>query len=129
MRQGAHIGYVQGRLAITSGWGGGPDLCAVVGPARALRMMSRSEPVPAATALAWGLVDAVVPADAVETGLRDFIAPMLEQTRTVLAGFKAQALAARRGDSYEARRASERDYFVTEHWAASDAVLARSKDR
>jgi enoyl-CoA hydratase/carnithine racemase len=37
MREGSHIGYIQGRLGITSAWGGGPDLCAVVGPARALR--------------------------------------------------------------------------------------------
>ncbi len=50
----ARIGYVQSRLAITSAWGGGPDLCAVVGPSRALRMMARAEMVSAADALAWG---------------------------------------------------------------------------
>jgi enoyl-CoA hydratase len=132
MRDGAHIGYVQGRLAITSGWGGGPDLCAVVGPARALRMMSRCELVPAATALAWGLADAVAPADGMEAALRDFVAPMLEQTRTALCGFKAQALAARRGDSYDARRAAEHDHFVAawtsaEHWEAVGRILSRSR--
>lgn len=133
MRERAHIAYVQGRLAITSGWGGGPDLCAVVGAARALRMMSRGEMVPADTALAWGLADAVVPAGAVEDGLQQFLAPMLEQTRLTLCGFKAQSLAARRGDAYEARRTAEHDGFVAswvsaEHWAASDRILARAKD-
>jgi enoyl-CoA hydratase/carnithine racemase len=132
MREGARIGYVQGRLGITSGWGGGTDLCAVVGPARALRMMSRAEMIPADTALAWGLADAVAPADALEDGLRAFLAPLLEQTRMTLCGFKAQALAARRGETYASRRAVEQDWFVrtwvsAEHWAASDRVLARSK--
>lgn len=133
MREGARIGYVQGRLGITSGWGGGPDLCAVVGPARALRMMARAEMVPAETALAWGLADAVFAKDALEDGLRQFFAPLLEQTRATLCGFKAQALAARRGESYEARRAAEHDWFVStwispEHWAASDRILGRSKE-
>jgi enoyl-CoA hydratase/carnithine racemase len=132
MREGSHIGYIQGRLAITSAWGGGPDLCAVVGPARALRMTSRCEPVPAATALAWGLADAVAPPEAMEAALQEFIAPILKQTRTALRGFKAQALAARRGESYEARRADEHDYFVAtwtsaEHWEAAERMLSRSR--
>jgi len=132
IRDGARIGYVQGRLGITSGWGGGPDLLAVVGPARALRMMSRAEMVTAEMALAWGLADAVVGPDAVEDGLAQFLAPLLEQTRAALCGFKAQALAARRGESYEARRSAEHDGFVRtwvspEHWAATERILARSK--
>ena len=48
----ARIGYVQARMGNTSAWGGGPDLCALVGPARALRMMSRCEMINAQTA-AW----------------------------------------------------------------------------
>ena len=52
MREGAHIGFVHGRLAITSAWGGGPDLASLIGPARALRMTARCEMVSAATALA-----------------------------------------------------------------------------
>ena len=132
MREGAHIGYVQGRLALTTGWGGGPDLAAIVGPARALRMMSRSERVPAATALAWGLADAIAPAAEMDSALQEFIAPMLGQTGATLRGFKAQALAARRGASYDACRASEHDAFVAawiseEHWKAVHRILSRSK--
>ncbi|MEO7116711.1 MAG: enoyl-CoA hydratase/isomerase family protein, partial [Caldimonas sp.] len=56
----ARIGFVQARLAITTAWGGGPDLCQLVGAARAMRMMSRSELVDAAHALQWGLADAVI---------------------------------------------------------------------
>ncbi len=132
MREGAHIGYIQGRLAITSAWGGSPDLAALVGPARALRMTTRSELIAAATALEWGLADAVAPVDAVEAALKDFIAPMLKQSSAVLRGFKAFARAARRGASYEERRALEQDHFVAtwthdDHWAAAERLLARSK--
>ena len=132
MRDGAHIGYIHGRLAITSAWGGGPDLVALVGPARALRMTSRCELVDAPTALAWGLADRVAPADALDAALQEFIAPLLLQPTTCLRGGKAQALAARQGRSYDERRALEQDYFVATwtheaHWTAVDRILSRSK--
>ena len=129
MREGASIGYVQGRLAITTGWGGGTDLAAVIGPARALRMTARGETVPAATALAWGLADAVAPADGLDAAVQDFIAPILKQTGNVLRGFKAQALAARRGLPFEDRRAIEQHEFVKtwmheDHWSAVERFLS-----
>lgn len=132
MREGAHIGYIHGRLAITSAWGGGADLVSVVGPARALRMTARCELVPAAAALEWGLADATAAAGELDTALDEFIAPMLKQARAVLRGCKAQARAARNGRSHEERRAIELDAFVAtwthdDHWAAAERVLARGK--
>lgn len=132
MRDGAHIGYIHGRLAITSAWGGGPDLVSVVGPARALRMTARCELVAAATALEWGLADAVASADKLDAALDEFMAPMLRQTRMALRGCKAQARSARSGLSQEERRALEQKAFVAtwthdEHWAAVDRVLGRGK--
>ena len=131
MRDEAKIGYVHGRLAITSAWGGGPDLVTLVGPARALRMTSRCELIRAATALEWGLADAVATGDELEATLHEFIAPMLKQSANALRGCKAQALAARRGRSHDERRALEQDYFVDtwahdDHWAAVDRILSRS---
>lgn len=131
MSAAAHIGYIHGRLAITSAWGGGPDLAAIVGPARALRMTARCEPIAAPTALAWGLADAVAPLAELEAVVQDFIAPMLRQTSNALRGCKAQALAARRGEPYERRRDIEQDFFVATwthptHWAAVDRILNRS---
>ena len=130
MREGSHIGYVQSRLALTTGWGGGTDLATIVGPARALRMTARCELVPAVTALAWGLADAVAPAVGVEAALQDFLSPMLKQAGTTLRGFKAQALAAKRGLPFAERRAMETEAFVTtwmhpDHWTAVDRLLAR----
>jgi len=129
MREGAGIGYVQGRLSITTGWGGGTDLAAVIGPARALRMTARCETVSATTALAWGLADAVAPADGLDAAVQDFLAPILKQTGNVLRGFKAQALAARRGLPFEDRRAIEQHEFVKtwmheDHWSAVERFLS-----
>ena len=47
----ARIGFVHARLAITSAWGGGPDLCKLIGGARAMRMMGRCELIDAQQAL------------------------------------------------------------------------------
>jgi len=132
MRHGAHIGYIHGRLAITSAWGGGADLAALVGPARALRMTSRCELIDAATALDWGLADATAPAESLATALQEFIAPLLKQSTATLRGAKALTLAARRGEAYDDRRAIEQDQFVAtwthqDHWAAVDRILARDK--
>jgi enoyl-CoA hydratase/carnithine racemase len=112
MREGASIGYVQGRLAITTGWGGGTDLATVIGPARALRMTARCETVSATTALEWGLADAVAPAGKLDAAVQDFIAPILRQSGNVLRGFKAQALAARRGLPFDECRAIEQREFA-----------------
>jgi enoyl-CoA hydratase/carnithine racemase len=129
MREGACIGYVQGRLAITTGWGGGTDLATVIGPARALRMTARCETVSATTALDWGLADAVVPADKLDAAVQDFIAPILKQSANVLRGFKAQALAARRGLPFDECRAIEQHEFVKtwmheDHWSAVERFLS-----
>ena len=132
MRDGTHIGYIHGRLAITSAWGGGPDLVGLVGPSRALRMTARCEPVPAARALDWGLADAVAPAESLAAALDELIAPMLRQGRTALRGCKSQARAARGGRSWDERRALEQDAFAAtwmhaDHWAAVDRILERGR--
>jgi enoyl-CoA hydratase/carnithine racemase len=128
LRSGAHIGYVHGRLQIAPAWGGGTDLAALVGPARALRMTTRAELVPAEVAVAWGLADAVAPAGRLDAALDDFIAPLLERTPQVLRACKAQAIAARRGLPFEQRRARELDDFVASwvdpaHWAALERLM------
>ena len=64
MASHARIGYMHGRLNVSTGWGGGTDLFDLVGRARALRMLARAEMVHAVEALAWGLADAVAPGEA-----------------------------------------------------------------
>ena len=82
---GARFGFVQGRIAVGTGWGGGIDLMDVVGPVRAHRLMSRAEYVEGAEALAMGLVDAIGTQDQDMEELTDgFLAPMVAMTRPVL---------------------------------------------
>lgn len=129
----ARIGYMHGRLNVSTGWGGGTDLFDLVGRARALRMLARAEMVPAADALSWGLADAVAaPGEDLESCAAEFIKPMLQQSPRLLRSFKAQAVARRRGDSRDLRRQAEMHDFIQawvhdDHWLAVDRILARGR--
>lgn len=127
----ARIGYIQAKLAITSAWGGGPDLFRLIGPSRAMRMMSRCELIDAPTALAWGLADAVVGDGPEGADLAAFVQPLDHCAPLVLRGIKAQAIAARRGEGWAAHRRVEEQHLVRtwlhdEHWAAAARLLTRS---
>jgi enoyl-CoA hydratase/carnithine racemase len=129
----AHIGYMHGRLHVSTGWGGGTDLFDLVGRARGLRMLARAEMVTAADALGWGLADAVAaPGEDLDELAERFIAPMLELSPRLLRAFKAQSLAKRRGTARDARRESEmRDFIATwvhdDHWTAVGRILSRNQ--
>lgn len=125
----AKIGFVQGRLAVSTAWGGGPDLLQLLGRARGLRLMVTGEMVPSADALAMGLVDKVAGdgenlIDAVE----EFLVPMRKQAPQVMRVFKALADAHRRGDSRTTMQEIETNMFVgtwvhEDHWVAAEKVL------
>jgi enoyl-CoA hydratase len=126
----AKIGYIHGKLAISSAWGGGPDLVALVGPSRALRMMALCELISTPLALQWGLVDAVADKRPIDATVSDFIAPLLQQSTATLRAAKAQARAWRRGDSFDDRRALEQQHLVStwtsaEHWSRVERLLQR----
>lgn len=61
----ARLGQVWVKLGIIPGTGGAFWVSALAGPARASQMLLTGEPVTSATALQWGLVNEVVPADTV----------------------------------------------------------------
>ena len=126
----ARIIFAQGRMGITSAWGGGADLCALVGPARAFRMMSRCEAVDAQRALAFGLADLVAEAGPDADDVAEFLKPLTERSRAVLCGIKEQTSAWRAARPYAARREIERrnlqvTWASPEHWAAVDRFLAK----
>jgi enoyl-CoA hydratase/carnithine racemase len=108
----ARIGFIQAKLAITSAWGGGPDLFELVGRSRALRMMTRCELIDAPTAQDWGLADAVIEDGAEGAGVAAFLKPLLQCPPQVLRGIKAQAVAHRTGSGWQAHRAVEKDHLV-----------------
>lgn len=128
----ARIGFIQARLAITSAWGGGPDLCRLIGGARAMRMMSRCELIDAPQALAWGLADAVIGDGRSGRDMQDFLAPMLACPPQVLRGIKAQTAAWRQGAAYDACRMIEQRQLIEtwlhdDHWRASEKLLSKGK--
>lgn len=127
----ARIGFIQAKLAITSAWGGGPDLFQLVGPARAMRMMSRCELVDAPLALAWGLADAVISDGPGGTDLAAFTKPLNACPPQVLRGIKAQAIATRQGLGWQAHRRVEQKHLIAtwlhdDHWAAADKILTKT---
>jgi enoyl-CoA hydratase len=131
----ARIGFIQGRLNISTAWGGGTDLMRLLGATRALDVLSRSEMLPPERALAMGLIDAVATDDRdLETSIQVFIRPFLKQAPQVLRAFKALASAARAGaprqDLYQLETTHlMRTWVHDDHWAAADGVLAKPKER
>ena len=128
----ARIGFIHGRLGITSAWGGGPDLCALIGPSRAMRMMSRCELVGAAQALDWGLADLEAHDGPDGDDVAAFLEPILARTPLVLRGIKAQVLAWRHGLPLSERRATERKHLRAtwaspEHWEVVARFLAKDR--
>ena len=127
----ARIGYIQAKLAITSAWGGGPDLFRLVGPSRALRMMSRCELVAAEQAVAWGLSDVSVADGPRGADVAAFLKPLNACAPQVLRGIKAQAIAARQGAGWQAHRRVEQAHLVQtwlhdDHWTASEKLLSKA---
>ena len=132
MTSASRIGYVQSRLAISTAWGGGPDLCAIVGPSRALSMMMRAEMVGAAEALSIGLCDAVFQTDLAGDDAQRFFKPIDATPRHVLMALKENVVACRPTAVRDAARAVEQRNLVATwthpaHWDAVDRVFARTR--
>jgi enoyl-CoA hydratase len=96
--------------AVPSGGGALQPLLRAVGRARALRLVATGDPIGPADALAWGLVEEVVPADELPGRARALAEQVARpQVMAGIAGFKAAAAAAHLPLS-EARRA-DRELF------------------
>ncbi len=125
----ARIGFIQGRLNISTGWGGGIDLMALLGPTKALRALCRTEMMSGPEALGIGLFDRVARSDeALDAAVADFIAPILKQVPQVLRTFKALASSVRRGVPRTELETQEAANFTAnwvhdDHWTAAAKVL------
>src|SRR3546814_2206002 len=112
----ARIGYIQAKLAITPAWGGGTDLCVLIGSSRALRMMACCEMIAADLALDWGLAEAVIHDGPDGADMQRFLKPLLERSGLIMHAIKRQTRAWRAGCSYSDRRAADEQDLV-EPWA------------
>jgi enoyl-CoA hydratase len=127
---GAHarIGFVQGRLNISTAWGGGIDLMNLVGPSTALGLLCRGDMLSAAEAAKIGLVDAAArEGQSLDDLLADFIAPILKQSPHVLRAFKALANGVRSGMSRAELNEIETRMFADawvhqDHWTAAKKI-------
>lgn len=131
----AAIGFVQARLNISTGFGGGADLMRLLGPGKGLLCALRAEVLSADDARTAGLVDAVARADeALDECLDHFLAPLLKRTPAVIRAYKAIALAQRQQLDPDRAFEIEMDGFARtwihpDHWDATDGVLAAKAGR
>lgn len=131
----ARIGFVHGKLNIPPPWGGGSDLAALLGPARALQLLAEARILDAQEAARLGLIDAVLPADsAFDAAVDQFIAPWLKQVPQVMRAFKWQAAAAKLGIPRAAADERDREHFARAwcddaHWSAAKGILDKEKPR
>lgn len=126
----ARIGFVQGRLAIATAWGGGIDLFDLVGRRTALRLLSTAEILDARRALVIGLVDQVADAPgALDSAVEHFITPMRAVAPQAQRAFKALARATR--DRAPAEQVELRHFASCwahpDHWAAHDQFMNRKR--
>ena len=129
----ARIGFVQGRLNISTAWGGGIDLMRLVGPSQALGLLCRGDMLAGAEAVALGLIDAVArEGQSLDDLVADFIAPILRQSPQVLHAFKAVAKGVRGGLSRDELNDLETRMFAQawvheDHWAAAEKITSKWK--
>ncbi len=127
----ARIAFVQGTLNISPAWGGGIDLCRLVGGAQALRLLCRADFLDVAEAQALGLIQArAEPGETFAEFVQRFLAPIRTRRPHVTRAFKRLVRAEREGASPATLRAIELDELAitwghADHWQAHDAVLAR----
>jgi|LNFM01.1.fsa_nt_gb enoyl-CoA hydratase len=127
----AKMAFVQGTLCISPAWGGGADLVRLVGPSRALRLLSRADMLDAGAALDLGLADAAAPAgQSFAEFTAGFLKPIAQRKPQVMRAFKALTNTARNNPDRATLRAVETESLVRtwlhqDHWDAAEAVLAR----
>ncbi|MGF7161570.1 enoyl-CoA hydratase [Rhodoligotrophos appendicifer] len=129
----ARIGFVQGRLAISTAWGGAIDLMELVGRRHALKLLATAEIVEPSRALQLGLIDEVAaPDQTLNEVVSAFIARFDVQRPQVLRAFKAVNHAYAQGAGRAGLMETETQSFVQtwihdDHWDAATRVLTRTK--
>lgn len=137
----ARFGLIQGRLGLSTAWGGGTDLMALIGPSKALLTLGQAALLNSTQALAAGLIDQVLARDpeattGVEQGWQadvlEAVAPLLARPAQVLRAHKALARASR--PQPDIQQQVETDHLVTtwthaDHWLAAAGAFDKSNAR
>ncbi len=123
------LGFLQAQLNVTTAWGGGIDLLALLGPSRGLALLLEARRIPAAEALQLGLLHRVCrPGESLSAGTDRLLEPLMERPVQVLRAYKTLAFEARR-ELHERLRATEEQGFTAtwthaDHWLAAEQALA-----
>ena len=125
----SELGFLQAQLNVTTAWGGGIDVLALLGPARGLALLLEARRIPAAEALQLGLLQRVCgPHEALATCTDLVLTPLLQRPVQVLRAYKSLALEARRAVHERLASVEERGFVATwthaDHWAAAELALA-----
>lgn len=83
--ENARFGHPEAGLGVMPGWGGSYRLRMLVGPARAKEMIFTAQPIDAATACAWGLVNRVYKEEELDGAVEALAAQMVQNDGGVLA--------------------------------------------
>jgi len=127
----ARIGFVQGTLNIPTAWGGGSDLAAILGPARALELLCSTRVLSAPEAQAAGLVEAVASeGEAFAAFVERYAASWMKQRPQVMRAFKSQCAARKLGLTREHADMRDRELFAAawchaDHWQAAANILSK----
>jgi len=133
IRVAAHhcrMGFIQGRLNISTAWGGAHDLNQLVGPATTLRLLARSELIDMQKGLRLGLIDDVAKeGEALDDVVAHYCAPIIEKPPHVVRTFKAMTRDAKNANRVQSDLL-ETELFAAnwvhdDHWDAADKILSR----
>ncbi|MBL8201269.1 MAG: enoyl-CoA hydratase/isomerase family protein [Chromatiales bacterium] len=125
----AELGFLQAQLNVTTAWGGGIDVLALLGPSRGLALLLEARRIPAAEALQLGLLQRVCgPHEALADCTDRLLAPLLQRPVQVLRAYKALALEARLALHERLAAVEEQGFTGTwihaDHWSAAEQALA-----
>ena len=125
----SELGFLQAQLNVTTAWGGGIDVLALLGPARGLALLLEARRIAATEALQLGLLQRVCgPHEALAACTDLVLAPLLQRPVQVLRAYKSLALEARRALHERLSAVEEHGFVATwthaDHWAAAELALA-----
>lgn len=88
----AKIGFVQGGLGITTGWGGGTFLTERLSPQAAMEMLMTARLFRPEEARALGFVQGIILKESFHDGVQEWLLPYLKQNKGVLQAYKSRLL-------------------------------------
>lgn len=133
------FGLIQGRLGLSSAWGGGTDLMTLLGPSKAQLTLGQAALLDAPQALAAGLVDQILAQDPeptlrVEASWRrlvlEALGPLLERPKQVLGAHKALAQVSKSHRQRQQQVETEQlvaTWTHDDHWKAAAGAFDKSK--